>query len=62
VGEILTTWEEKAMEKGIEKGKTEGELNKSINIAKKLLEVNMPVEQIAQITELSIDTVMELAK
>ena len=49
---MLTTWEEKAMEKG--------ELNKSINIAKKLLEVNMPVEQIAQITELPVEEIQKL--
>ncbi len=46
---MLTTWEEKAMGKGKVEGKTEGK----IKIAKKLLTINMSVEQIAQITELS---------
>jgi len=55
---MLTTWEEKAMEKGLEKGKTEN----SINIAKNLLKMNMPIEQIAQATELPIEEIRKLSE
>ncbi len=48
VGEMLTTWEEKAMEK------------EKINIAKNLLKMNMSVEQISQATELPIEEIKKL--
>ncbi|MEQ8192245.1 MAG: Rpn family recombination-promoting nuclease/putative transposase [Candidatus Eremiobacterota bacterium] len=64
VSEMLTTWEQKAMEKGLEKGlergKAEGEFNKSRNIARNLLKMNIPVEQIARATELSIEEIQKL--
>jgi predicted transposase/invertase (TIGR01784 family) len=48
------------MEKGIEKGKAEGELNKSRNIARNLSKMNMSLEQIAQVTELSVEEIQKL--
>lgn len=61
---MLTTWEEKAMEKGLEKGlergKAEGEFNKSRNIARNLLKMNIPIEQTARATELSIEEIQKL--
>ncbi len=47
---VITKFEEMAMEK------------EKINIAKNLLKIGMPVEQIAQVTELSLEKVLELSK
>jgi predicted transposase/invertase (TIGR01784 family) len=47
-------------EQVMEKGKAEGELNKSRNIARNLLKMNMSLEQIAQATELSIEEIQML--
>lgn len=52
VGEMLTTWEEKAMEKG--------ELNKSINIAKKALAKGYDIEEISDLTGLSVEEIQKL--
>ena len=41
------------LEKEKKNGKIEGEKKKSIEIAKKLLKLNMPLEQIIEITELT---------
>jgi len=62
VGKMLTTWEEKAMEKGKVEGKTEGELNKSINIAKNLLRKGYDIEEIAEVTELPIEEIKKLSQ
>ncbi|MEW5897363.1 MAG: hypothetical protein AB1668_06730 [Nanoarchaeota archaeon] len=47
---VITKFEEMAMEK------------EKINIAKNLLKIGMPVEQIAQVTELPLEKVLELSK
>jgi predicted transposase/invertase (TIGR01784 family) len=47
-------------EQVMEKGKAEGELNKSRNIARNLLKMNMSLEQIAQATELSVEEIQML--
>ena len=57
---------EKGIEKGIEKGKAigklEGEKNEKIKIAKKLLEMKMPIKQIAEITGLTEKEIEKLKK
>lgn len=61
---MLTTWEEDAMKKGIRKGRQEGrqegKLERNIEIAKNLLKINLSVEQIAQITDLSVEEIEKL--
>ena len=42
------------------RGKKEGAEQKAIETAKKLLEIGMPIEQVANITVLSEDVVKEL--
>ena len=49
-------------EQVMERGKVEGKAEKSINIAKNLLKMNMSVEQIAQATELSIEEIQKLSE
>ncbi len=51
---------EKGIEIGVEKGKLEGEKQKSIEIAKELLEDGMPLEKISKITKLSIDEIEKI--
>ena len=48
------------MEKGIEKGMKEGEKKKGLEIAKKLLAYNTPLEIIANSTGLSIEEIKKL--
>lgn len=47
-------------ETGIEKGIEKGISNEKINIAKKLLKINMPIKQISEITGLSEEKIKEL--
>jgi predicted transposase/invertase (TIGR01784 family) len=47
-------------ERGIEKGIEQGEHNKAIMIAKQLLELNMSLTEIAQITGLTTDELEKL--
>ncbi len=51
---------EEGLQEGIEKGKIEGEKQKSIEIAKELLEDGMPLEKISKITKLSIDEIEKI--
>ena len=51
---------EKGMEKGMEKGLKEGEKKKSLEIAKKLLTYNTPLDIIANSTGLSIEEIKKL--
>ena len=51
---------EKGMEKGIEKGIEKGEKKKSKKIALKLLARNFPLDEIADLTGLSIEEIKEL--
>jgi predicted transposase/invertase (TIGR01784 family) len=53
---MLTTWEEKAMEKGMEKGMEKVK----VEIAGNLLKINMPLEQISQVTGLSPEEIKKL--
>ena len=48
------------MEKGMEKGMKEGEKKKSLEIAKKLLTYNTPLDIIANSTGLSIEEIKKL--
>ena len=51
---------EKGIEKGMEKGIKEGEKKKGLEIAKKLLAYNTPLEIIANSTGLSIEEIKKL--
>lgn len=51
---------ETGIEKGIENGIEKGISNEKINIAKKLLKINMPIKQISEITGLSEEKIKEL--
>ena len=49
-------------ETGIERGRIEGEKSEKINIAQKLLKMNMSIEKIAEITELSKAEIEKIKK
>ena len=49
-------------ETGIERGRIEGEKSEKINIAQKLLKMNMSIEKIADITELSKAEIEKIKK
>lgn len=51
---------EKGIEEGIKNGEASGKKKSQIEIAKKLLKLNMPIEQISKITELSIEEIEKL--
>jgi len=51
---------EEGLEKGLEKGRGEGREEERLAIARKLLGIGMPVESVAQITELSRETIQTL--
>ena len=53
---------EGAIEEGEAKGRKEGERKKQIEIARKLLDKKMPIEQIIEITDLTREEVEELKK
>jgi len=53
---------EEGIEKGIEKGKVEGKYERNIEIARNLLNINMPVEQIALVTSLSVEEIQKLSE
>ena len=61
-------WYEEGMEKGMEKGlikgrtegRTEGETLKALEVAKKMLKRNRPIDEIIDFTGLSLDEVNEL--
>ena len=48
------------IEEGIKNGEASGKKKSQIEIAKKLLKLNMPIEQISKITELSIEEIEKL--
>jgi predicted transposase/invertase (TIGR01784 family) len=48
------------MEKGITQGLEQGAYNKSLETAKKLLAMSLPLEKIAEATDLPLETVMKL--
>ena len=50
------------MEKGIEKGIEKGREENKKEIAKKLYEINMPIEQIAKVVELDISEVRKIVE
>jgi predicted transposase/invertase (TIGR01784 family) len=51
---------EKGIEKGIEKGREEGEYKKAVQIAKKMLFKNHSLQDIADLTGLSISEIESL--
>ena len=50
----------KAKEQGISEGREEGEINKSIEIAKGMKNKNMDIKLISELTGLSIDKIESL--
>ncbi|MDY0405022.1 hypothetical protein P5G51_006065 [Virgibacillus sp. 179-BFC.A HS] len=54
--------EEEGIEKGMEKGIEEGAKEKAVEVAKKLLQMGMPTDEVAEITELNKDDIMKLAE
>ena len=48
------------MEEGIKEGRTEGVKQEKIKMAKKLLKLKMPIEQIIELTELSKEELEEI--
>ena len=51
---------EKGEKSGLKKGRKEGEQKKSIEIAKKLLKLQMPIEQISEITNLTEEEINDI--
>ena len=51
---------EKGIEKGLQEGMKKGSINKSMEIAKKMLEKNMSIEEIMEITSLSQQEIEKL--
>ncbi len=57
---LLIDVENKGIAKGIIKGEIKGKKERNIEIAKKLLRKNMPIEQIAEITDLTVEEIRKL--
>ena len=57
---MLIDVENKGIAKGIIKGEIKGKKERNIEIAKKLLRKNMPIEQIAEITDLTVEEIRKL--
>ena len=53
---------EKGEKSGLKRGRKEGEQKKSIEIAKKLLKLQMPIEQISEITSLTEEEINNIKK
>ena len=51
---------EKGLKSGLKRGKKEGKKENSIEIAKKLLILQMPIEQISEITNLTKDEIIDI--
>ncbi len=51
---------EKGLKEGLKEGIKEGKLQEQKEIAKKLLEINMPINQISQVTKLSEEEIKKL--
>ena len=51
---------ETGIEKGIEKGKAIGKKEEKINVTKKLLDMNISIEKIVEITEMSKEEIEKL--
>ena len=56
----LDTAEEKGIAKGLAKGRAEGKKDKAVEIAKKLLEMDMPIDAIMKATGLSQEEITKL--
>ena len=62
MSEFLTEEEEKAaILKGRKEGKEEGREEKAIEIAKRILKMNMPIDQVAEFTGLGIEEISGLS-
>lgn len=57
--ENLKKFEEQAIERGIEKGQKDGEFRKAIEIARKMVQKGMSIEEIIELTGLSYDEIMQ---
>ena len=51
---------EKGLVEGLEKGLAEGRAEAQLEMARKMLAAGMPVEQIAELTGLAVETLYEL--
>lgn len=51
---------EKGLAEGLEKGLAEGRVEAQLEVARKMLAAGMPVEQIAELTGLAVETLCEL--
>ena len=51
---------EKGLAEGREKGLAEGRVEAQLEVARKMLAAGMPVEQIAELTGLAVETLCEL--
>ena len=51
---------EQGIKEGMEKGKEQGKKEEKIGIAKNLLSINLPLEQIAVATGLSVDEIKSI--
>ena len=58
--EIVETATNKGLREGMEKGMEKGRKENKKEIAKKLYEINMPIEQIAKVVELDISEVKKI--
>ncbi len=52
--------EEYGFDKGMKKGREEGKYQKQVSIARKMLEKKMKIEEIAEITELTLEEIEKL--
>ena len=54
--------EERGVEKGLEKGLEKGEKKKALEIAKNLLKIKLPIQQIVEVTGLTKEEILTLQK
>ena len=58
----IEKWKQKGVEEGLERGRQEGLQEAKLTLAKRLLERGISLEEIVEVTELSIETVKSLAE
>lgn len=62
--ELMTSWEKKGLEKGLQegfkKGKSEGKLEGKKEVARRLLDMGMAIEDIAKATGLAVEEIEKL--
>jgi predicted transposase/invertase (TIGR01784 family) len=53
-------WQEEAHEEGREQGRAEGEMAKAFSVAKKMLEMDMSIDEISDVTGLTHEEILKL--